>query len=160
MTAPNQPQLDLAPIKAYLEVAAKLGYGGTGLRHMAALVDEVERLTVLTNMLRSVDGTNQALRETIAGMAGERLELLRENERLTNRLNWLERCMGQQTDFTGHGQGNKIVLDLDKSQVVQFPHTAEAGGLSNFFVKDTDCPFCHHKSHADQRCGHCSCKSG
>jgi hypothetical protein len=95
----QQPQpLDLTPIKAYLEVAAKLGYAGCGLRHMAALVDEVERH-------RNVDGTNQALRDTIAGMAGERLELLRENERLTNRLNWLERCMGQKSDFTGERQG-------------------------------------------------------
>jgi hypothetical protein len=96
---PNQP-LDLTPIKAYLEIAAKLGYGGTGLRHMAALVDEVERL-------KNIDGTNQALRDTIAGMAGERLELLSENERLTNRLNWLERCMGQQNDFTGQGEVGK-----------------------------------------------------
>jgi hypothetical protein len=95
----QQPQpLDLTPIKAYLEVAAKLGYSGTGLRHMAALVDEVERL-------KNIDGTNQALRDTIAGMADERLELLRENERLTNRLNWLERCMGQKTTLQGKGKG-------------------------------------------------------
>jgi hypothetical protein len=65
-TAPNQ-SLDLTTIKAYLEVAAKLGYAGCGLRYMAELVDEVERLT--------------------------------------NRLNWLERCMGQKPDFTGAGQG-------------------------------------------------------
>jgi hypothetical protein len=65
---------------------------------MAALVDEVERH-------RNIDGTNQALRDTIEGMADERLELLRENERLTNRLNWLERCLGQQNDFTGERQG-------------------------------------------------------
>jgi hypothetical protein len=25
---------------------------------------------------------------------------------------------------------------------------------------DTDCPFCRHKSHADNKCGKCSCKSG
>jgi hypothetical protein len=108
MTAPNQPQLDLTPIKAYLEVAAKLGYSGTGLRFMAELVDEVERITAISNRLKNIEGTNQALRDTIAGMAGERLELLRENERLTNRLNWLERCMGQKNDFTGERQGEVV----------------------------------------------------
>jgi hypothetical protein len=53
----QQPQpLDLTPIKAYLEVAAKLGYSGCGLRHMAALVDEVERLTgTLTALTRRLE---------------------------------------------------------------------------------------------------------
>jgi hypothetical protein len=107
MTTANPPNLplDLDSIKAYLEVAAKLGYGGRGLRHMAALVDEVERLTVVSNRLKNVDDTNRVLRGVIASMVDEQLEVRRENERLTNRLNWLERAIGQKPDFTGERQG-------------------------------------------------------
>jgi hypothetical protein len=102
----QQPQpLDLAPIKAYLEVAAKLGYAGCGLRYMAQLVDEVERLTVLSNRLKNVDDTNRVLRGVIASLVDEQLAMRRENERITNRLNWLERAIGQKPDFTGEKQG-------------------------------------------------------
>jgi hypothetical protein len=104
-TQQPQPQLDLTPIKAYLEVAAKLGYAGCGLRYMAGLVDEVERLTALSNRLKNVDDTNRVLRGVIASMVDEQIAMRRENERLTNRLNWLERCLGQKSDFTGEKQG-------------------------------------------------------
>jgi hypothetical protein len=129
MSRPQQPQpLDLTPIKAYLEVAAKLGYAGCGLRHMAALVDEVERITALSNGLMNVDGTNQALRETIAGMAGERLELLGENERLTNRLNWLERAIGQKPDFTGVLVGGFRCVCCGQVASKSEAHRCEKGG--------------------------------
>jgi hypothetical protein len=106
-TAPNQ-SLDLQPIKAYLEVAVKLGYAGRGLRYMAALVDEAERLTAISNRLKNVDDTNRVLRGVIKSMVDEQLEMRRENERLTNRLNWLERCLGQKPDFTGERQGEVV----------------------------------------------------
>lgn len=64
--------------------------------------------------------------------------------------------------------GNKLVLNLDKSYVVKFPHTNEAVGVTVFgnqvkeygFIGGSDCPFCHHKGHADKGCGQCSCKTG